>query len=139
VEDGLIGSGQCGSSWKDYELVSQSPGVDVLSYHDYYPDPTVVLPGDQWNGIAVRLQEAAAIGKPIIGGEVGIKGGQAANCPTLSQRASLMVNKITGQMQAGSSGVLPWDWVPSAVLPCNWDVTLSDPLLPALAGVPRLN
>ena len=36
VENGLLGSGQCGTSGTDYQYVSASPGVDVLSYHDYY-------------------------------------------------------------------------------------------------------
>ena len=33
----------------DYQYVSASPGIDVLSYHDYYGP--AALGGDQWNGL----------------------------------------------------------------------------------------
>ena len=36
VEAGFLGSGQCGTTWTDYETVGTSPGIDVLSVHDYY-------------------------------------------------------------------------------------------------------
>ena len=36
VEAGLIGGGQCGTSDADYQSVGASPGIDVLSIHDYY-------------------------------------------------------------------------------------------------------
>ncbi len=36
VEAGFLGSGQCGTSWTDYQNVGASPGIDVLSVHDYY-------------------------------------------------------------------------------------------------------
>ena len=44
-----------------------SPGIDVLSVHDYYG--TAPLGGDQWNGMAVRFAQAKALDKPIITGE----------------------------------------------------------------------
>ena len=68
VESGILGSGQCGTNTSDYQYVSASPGIDVLSYHDYYPQP---IGGDQWNGVAVRLAQSVALHKPIIAGEMG--------------------------------------------------------------------
>ena len=72
VENGLLGGGQCGTESADYQYVSASPGVDVLSYHDYYSG--TAMGGDQWNGIDVRIAQAAALSKPIIAGEMGLDG-----------------------------------------------------------------
>jgi mannan endo-1,4-beta-mannosidase len=70
VESGTLGGGQCGTEGSDYAYVSASPGLDVLAYHDYY-GAGPLIGGDQWNGIGVRIDQAAELGKPIIGGEMG--------------------------------------------------------------------
>ena len=57
VEEGLLGGGQCGTSGPDYENVGASPGIDVLSVHDYYGITT--LGGDPWNGLTQRFAQAA--------------------------------------------------------------------------------
>jgi hypothetical protein len=134
VESGLLGSGQCGTSGADYQYVSASPGIDVLSYHDYY-DATAAVGGDQWNGLAVRFAQAAALDKPIIGGEAGIEAGSASGCLSDAQRASDMEDKIQAQVQAGSSGVLVWDWVPTVTQTCSYDVAPADPVLSMLRTV----
>ena len=72
VEAGFLGVGQCGTAGTDYESVGASPGIDVLSVHDYYG--SVPLGGDQWNGMAVRFAQAKALDKPIITGEAGNRG-----------------------------------------------------------------
>ena len=134
VESGTIGGGQCGTAGSDYEYVSASPGIDVLSYHDYYPGAP--LGGDQWNGLAVRLAQAAALGKPIIGGEVGEKAGFGPGCPSVEQRAADFGAKLRAQLQAGSSGLLVWDWLPASRTQCTTDVTPGDPLVKIVdAGV----
>ncbi len=134
VEDGLMSNGQCGAINTDWVYVSESPGIDVLSYHDY-SDPTVDLPGDQWNGLATRLQEAASIGKPIIGGEMGIGAGTGTGCLTDAQRSADLVSKIDAQIAQGSSGVLPWDWVPSAQSGCSTDIGPTDAFMSALGTI----
>jgi mannan endo-1,4-beta-mannosidase len=135
VESGLLGGGQCGTQGSDYQYVSASPGIDVLSYHDYYGEPAVG--GDQWNGLAVRLGQATAIGKPVIGGEVGMMAGSSPGCPSLAGRSGSFQAKAQAQLQAGSSGILEWDWVPSASASCSYDVGPADPLLQTIvAGVP---
>ncbi|MGO9583668.1 MAG: beta-mannosidase [Acidimicrobiales bacterium] len=134
VESGLLGSGQCGTQGRDYEYVSASPGIDVLSYHDYYP-ATQVMGGDQWNGLAVRLQQAAALNKPIIAGETGIVAGPAAGCLSLGQRATDFANRIEAQLQAGSSGVLIWDWFPQQTSDCDLQTYPGDPLLTVLYNI----
>jgi len=135
VESGILGSGQCGAVGGDYAYVSASPGIDVLSYHDYY-GATTAIGGDQWNGLAVRLHQAAAVGKPIIGGEAGIMGGVGSGCSTELQRATEMRAKIEAQLAAGSSGVLVWNWTPQAQSGCSMDIAAADPMMTMLATVP---
>jgi hypothetical protein len=129
VESGMLGGGQCGTAGSDYEFVSASPGIDVLSYHDYYG--ASLLGGDQWNGLAVRDEQAAALGKPIIAGEMGVLAGTAPGCTSLSTRNSTFSAKVKAQIQAGASGVLAWNWVPIAQVACSYDVGPSDPMLEA--------
>ncbi len=127
VESGLLGGGQCGAQGADFGYVSASPGVDVLSYHDYYGESA--LGGDKWNGIAVRLEQAKALGKPIIGGEVGMVAGDASGCLSLSARDVAFRSKELAQFKSGSSGLLAWDWVPSPSGTCSYDVGPADPMM----------
>jgi mannan endo-1,4-beta-mannosidase len=127
VESGMIGSGQCGTEGTDYQYVSASPGIDVLSYHDYYGTPAVG--GDRWNGLAVRFQQAANLNKPIIGGEVGVMAGTTPGCPSDASRNSAMLAKEQAQIQGGSSGILAWNWEPTTSGACSYDVGVSDPIL----------
>lgn len=88
VEAGLLGSGQCGAVWNDYSYVGASPGIDVLSYHDYGA-PDTPIPGDQWNGLAVRIAQTVSLGKPIIIGEEGINAGTACLSDSRPRRRPL--------------------------------------------------
>ena len=127
VESGLGGGGQCGTQGTDYRYVSASPGIDVLSYHDYYG--AVSMGGDQWNGESVRMNQAMLLGKPIIGGELGLLAGDGPGCMSYAARDALMTTKESAQMGAGSSGVLAWDWVTDPSTACNYDIGPSDPLM----------
>ena len=94
VEAGFLGGGQCGTAGSDYQSVGASPGIDVLSVHDYYG--SAPLGGDQWNGLAVRFAQAKALDKPIITGEAGIWAGIGqSGCVSLQQRAQDMAAKIS--------------------------------------------
>ena len=132
VEAGLLGGGQCGTSGADYLSVDASPGIDVLSVHDYYG--SVALGGDQWNGLAVRFSQATSLNKPIITGEVGILAGNAPGCDSFSQRASDMRAKAQAQFAAGSSAFLVWNWVLDPLGSCNYNTGPGDPLMAVLAG-----
>jgi len=132
VEEGLLGTGQCGAVWSDYTYVGASSGIDVLSYHDY-GDPATPLPGDQWNGLGARLNQAASLGKPLIIGEEGINAG--TSCLSDSQRASDFAADIQAQISAGSSGVLLWDWVPAVEAPCVYDVAPGDPTIGVITSL----
>jgi hypothetical protein len=128
VEAGFLGSGQCGTAGTDYAFVGRSAGIDVLSYHDYYP-AGVALGGDQWNGIAVRLRQAAALDKPIIAGEMGVDGGSAAACASLSERVKEVRAKAAAQLARGSDAILLWDWEPRPTAPCDYSTYPGDPLV----------
>ncbi len=134
VENGFLGGGQCGTESSDYQYVSASPGVDVLSYHDYYSGTP--MGGDQWNGIGVRIAQAAALGKPIIAGEMGLDAGTAAGCMTPAARGVEIQAKIRAQMQAGTSGVLIWDWLPAPSSTCTTDTFPGDPVMAVVAAGP---
>jgi hypothetical protein len=136
VESGLLGGGQCGTEGADYAFVSASPGVDVLSVHDYYP-ASQPLGGDRWNGLAVRFNQARQLGKPIIVGELGVAADPvgAKQCPSLVKRAQDVRAKLAATFAAGSSGTLIWDWLaaPSAT-GCSLDTYPGDPLLKMLGA-----
>ncbi len=134
VESGLLGGGQCGTQGADYAYVSASPGIDVLSYHDYYA-PDVMLGGDQWNGIAVRLAQALQLDKPIIVGELGIEASASgAGCVTPASRAARFAAKVHAALAGGASAVLAWNYVPAPVIRgCTFDVAPGDPLLAELS------
>jgi hypothetical protein len=137
VESGLEGGGQCGTAGSDYAYVSASPGIDVMSYHDYY-GADAPLGGPTGNDIKTRIEQAAALGKPIIGGEVGLMAGTGADCISVTRRSEEMLSMSETQLAAGSSGLLWWDWVPSLTQPCDWDIAPGDPLLAALSTVSGL-
>ncbi|HXN62833.1 MAG TPA: IPT/TIG domain-containing protein, partial [Acidimicrobiales bacterium] len=136
VEAGLIGSGNCGTSGSDYQSVGASPGIDVLSVHDYYG--SAPMGGDQWNGLAVRFAQAKALDKPIITGEVGIEAGiDQSGCESLAQRASDMTAKMTAQFAAGDSAFLVWDWITDPLGPCSYNTGPADNSLSSvLASTP---
>jgi mannan endo-1,4-beta-mannosidase len=131
VEAGFLGGGQCGTAGADFQRVGASPGIDVLSVHDYY-GPALVG-GDQWNGMAVRFVQAAALNKPIITGEVGFIAGDTAGCDTFAQRADVMAEKLDAQFAAGSSGFLVWDWTLDPAGPCSYNTGTGDPLMKVLS------
>lgn len=131
ITAGLIGGGQCGSAGGEYQYVNASPNVDVLQYHDYHADG-IPLPGDEWNGLAVRIDQAKALNKPIVVGEIGQ--GAGAPCQTHDQRAQDVDNKIGGQRIAGTAGALLWAFVPDPRHDlCTFDVGPGDPLFGVLA------
>ena len=134
VEGGFLGGGQCGTAGSDYQSVGASPGIDVLSVHDYYG--SAPMGGDQWNGMAVRFAQARALDKPIITGEAGIvAGSNQSGCESLSQRTLDMSAKMIAQFSAGDSAFLVWNWAPYALGPCSYNTGPSDSsLLGALAS-----
>ncbi len=132
VEAGFLGGSQCGTAGTDYQAVGASPGIDVLSVHDYYG--SAPLGGDQSNGLAVRFAQAGALDKPIITGEAGVLAGDGPGCATFAQRAADMTAKMNAQFAAGSSAFLVWDWVSDPLGPCSYNTGPGDPLMGLLGG-----
>lgn len=125
ITAGLTGGGQCGSQGEEYQLLAESPYVDVMQYHDYGADG-VALPGDQWNGLARRITQAAAAGTPLLVAEIGELAG---SCTDLADRAESVQNKIDGQRAAGTAGALLWAYVPDPrPAECTYDIGPTDPL-----------
>ena len=135
VSSGTQGGGQCGLAYGDYEYVHASPGIDVVSYHDYHHD-AIAVPGDQWNGLAVHLEQARRLARPLIVGETGLWGGDAPGCPTLLQRRDRIRNKLDGQFAAGVQGFVLWHWVERPPAGCTYAVAPSDPALEVLRTHP---
>lgn len=133
VSSGLQGSGQCGTAGIEYQTLHQSSGIDVATVHDYY-SPGVALPGDQWNGIQVRLNQMAADNKPLFVEEVGIDASDTASgALTLAQRRDDFKAKMDAQLPLGMVGYVPWTWS-HTVSPTNYHIAAGDPTLTLLHG-----
>jgi hypothetical protein len=115
VSLGTIGSGQCGLAGSDYQYV-HAGRVDLCEYHDY-GDVTHAIPGDAYNGLAVRFSQCQALGKPLFVGESGIVAdtgdyGQSTgtiNSTSLQLRAGFFNAKMTAAFARGAAGYLLWD------------------------------
>jgi endo-1,4-beta-mannosidase len=123
VSLGTLGGGQCGTQGSDYQLVHNLATIDLCEYHDYLPD---AMPGDQWNGLAVRLGQCAALGKPLFVGETGQQD------MSLATRASVFASKFATQFGAGVVGELVWALrieSQGGSSTTNYDVGPTDPLV----------
>lgn len=128
---GTIGGGQCGARETEYQILHDIPGVDLCEYHDY-GQPDVAVPGDQYNGLAQRIQQCRALGKPLFVGEMGIETSRAGS---LQARADLIDSKITAQLQLGVAGVLLWAWTDGqhgGSSATSFDIGPGDPVLRVL-------
>jgi hypothetical protein len=119
VSLGTMGSGQCGTANGHYRQIHEP--VDICEYHDYdyegnsNDNSDNPIPGDEWNGLAQRLNQCGASGlrKPIFVGEAGISADVAgALTPdSLQRRAEFFSAKIDAQMAAGVDGFVLWEKV----------------------------
>jgi mannan endo-1,4-beta-mannosidase len=132
VSLGTIGSGQCGTSTgTSYEDLHAISTIDLCEYHDY-DSPSSPMPGDQWNGLATRLSQCQALGKPMFVGEVGIK---TSDVSSLSIRAADMAAKFSAQFGAGVVGELPWEWAASGQNTGDgYSIGPNDPILALLSA-----
>lgn len=132
VFTGFLGGGQCGTAGEDYAYVGASRYLDVLEYHDYGADG-VALPGDVYNGLATRIRQARALGKPLVVAEIGEKAG---SCKSLTERRDNIAAKIAGQRRAGTAGALLWASVPDPrESSCTYDIGPDDPLHGTIAAL----
>ena len=68
------------------------------------------MPGDQWNGLALRIQECDELGKPLFVGEVGLRPVDVGG--SFDSRVASLRNKLVTQRAAGIDGHLVWNWGP---------------------------
>lgn len=132
VSSGTLAHGECGV-WEQYfQMVHESPGIDVASVHDYDPAPLTDL-------VDRHLARARAVNKPVVFGEVGTDAG-GSSCLTQTERATAMRDKITkmgGHFEV--SGFLLWQWVEQREpegRSCTLQITPSDPVLDVLREHP---
>jgi mannan endo-1,4-beta-mannosidase len=134
VSLGTMGSGQCGASWTDYETVHASSDIDLCEYHDYGAPPRP-MPGDAWNGLALRIAQCHALNKPLFVGESGI---WTTDIGGLAARAAAFRAKLSAQLSAGVVGVVPWTWIDGAHGGSHgtdgFGIGPGDPVLAVLAG-----
>jgi mannan endo-1,4-beta-mannosidase len=126
---GTIGGGQCGTQGDDYKDVMRVNGLDLCEYHDYTPGQPV--PGDQYNGLQVRLNQCNELGKPLLVGELGIRPNGVGG--TLQARAGVLADKLCAQFNAGVAGILLWAWDKDGSVLDNFDIGPADPVLNALS------
>jgi mannan endo-1,4-beta-mannosidase len=128
---GTIGNGQCGTSTgTSYQDLHAIGGIDLCEYHDY--DSPAAWPGDQWNGLATRLAQCTALGKPMFVGETGIRSGDAGS---LQLRATEVDAKWSAQIAGGIIGELAWAWAAAGQSTGDgYSISLGDPLLGVLAN-----
>jgi endo-1,4-beta-mannosidase len=128
VSLGTIGGGQCGTQGTLYRNVHNLSTIDLCEYHDYQPhDP---IPGDQWNGLRVRIDQCRALRKPLFVGETGIIPNQVGG--TFQARAAAMDAKLRAQFNAGIVGNLEWAWSALGPTRNDYDVGPRDPVLGVL-------
>jgi hypothetical protein len=89
------------------------------------------MPGDQFNGLQVRLDQCATLDKPLFVGETGIKPSEVGG--TLQARADAFGAKLEAQMEAGVVGELVWAWSSLGSTVDDYDVGPDDPVLDVLA------
>lgn len=93
------------------------------------------MPGNDRDGVQRRLQQAAAVGKPLVVAEMGQPAG---SCRPVGARADDLERKARAQRQAGSAGVLFWAFVPDPGLDQRTlDIGPDDPMsheVRAIAG-----
>lgn len=123
---GVIGTGQCGSSGDDYSKLHASPAVDVASYHDY--DDARPIPGDRWNGMAVRMAQARSLNKPLIVGEAGLQAG-AGGCMTPAARRDAVKAKVDAQFRGGVQALVVWAQIFGGRTGCSYEFEADDPVL----------
>jgi mannan endo-1,4-beta-mannosidase len=118
----LVGTGEVGfeTAGASFARNTASPSIDVASVH-LYPDAWGVAPEDiaafgaSW--ISAHARVAAAAGKPLLLGELGLRGDGALDLP---RRRAVYRGWLACARTAGLAGAAPWLFANDA-RPAAWD------------------
>jgi len=130
VSVGTMGGGQCGAQGDEYASLYSLPTLDLCEYHDYQAD--AAMPGDQFNGLQLRLNQCRALNKPLMVDEVGIRPSDVGG--TLEARALMFAAKFSAQFTAGVVGELAWAWDKDHSTLTDYDIGPGDPALAVLGA-----
>jgi hypothetical protein len=125
VSLGTLGGGDCGIQNVSYPYVHSVPTIDLCEYHDYGANEAP-LPGGPWNGLQVRLNQCAALGKPLFVGEMGSKPNELGG---FDGRAAWFDRRAHAQLAAGSVGEVAWAWMITGSTMADYDIGPGDPVL----------
>jgi hypothetical protein len=129
IFSGHAGGGQCGSRGDEFALVNASPGVDVIEYHYY--EATDYLPGNAYDGLQRRVEQARKLNKPLVVAEIGM---EAGSCASLAARKQVLSEAVARMRNKGAAGAMFWAFVPDPrPSECTLDIGPYDPLF-AMVG-----
>ena len=132
IFSGHAGGGQCGSAGTAFEYVNASPGVDVLEYHFYHGID--YLPGNVFDGLARRAQQARTLNKPLLITEIGMAAG---SCGSLDERERVLRDAFSEMRRHGTAGAMFWSFVPDPrPRECTLDIGPTDPLMRLVGTAP---
>lgn len=136
VESGTMDPKQKGMS--DFGNLHSSPDIDVVSVHEY---------ADQFEGGALisgnftsaqQQLKSAGVNKPIILGEVGVRGADGNCAHSRQERVGIMQQKIDRYLSSGAAGINIWNYFNTEQNECDFGESIhaGDPLV---AAVKQLN
>jgi mannan endo-1,4-beta-mannosidase len=132
VSLGMAGNGNCGTIEGDYQTIVALPQIDLCSFHDYYGAASSTA-FNQYNGLNVRISQAAAVNKPIYIGEVGLHLNTSPVNGSLTTRATYLGQKMSAQLgMQGVVGYIPWQW-DSRGYSDDYNFSLNDPGLAVMS------
>lgn len=115
VETGTMDSSQSGT--QDWVALNSSDKIDVLSIHEYADEyENGILVSKHYTDVVAATKK---LNKPIIIGEVGVRGSDVGCLRTREQRVDLLRRKFDAYFAAGVSGINLWNWFPDKKDDCK--------------------
>jgi hypothetical protein len=110
VSDGALEEPGCGwTDEADWDYVESSPGIDLVSLHDYSGTANETAQSLAW-----YVDELGGIGKPVFVGEAGDNSYEPSSCPTETDEMTAEGLKAHTEIdEFGFVGWLWWNWDPS--------------------------
>ena len=122
----------------EFEEFSASPGVDVLSLHEYYDD------ADASHRLEPAVEAALAVDKPLLVGEWGLNAGppgdrdeDGVGCHTVEERYQVAKSKLAAYLDTPVvAGALYWSYTAEENSICKLSTTRRDPLVELIRNIP---